>query len=164
MNALLFVLLSSKEVQILKTVQIRPILYSSQPIRLQIFFRDSDKTVYYKIRQILLQNASGFLLQNVTFMTNCDSTHLFLITPLVGCLCKLLLIFARLNWFDTKSSILDFAAVLHPPLELLTHICCCSFNEPCNITKIEINSMLDQLRGKILQPKEVEDFEKNWKF
>ena len=164
MNALLFVLLSSKEVQILKTVQIRPILYSSQPIRLQIFFRDSDKTVYYKIRQILLQNASGFLLQNATFMTNCDSTHLFLKTPLEGCLCKLLLIFARLNWFDTKSSILDFAAVLHPPLELLTHICCCSFNEPCNITKIEINSMLDQLRGKILQPKEVKDFEKNWKF
>ena len=97
MNALLFVLLSSKEVQILKTVQIRPILYSSQPIRLQIFFRDSDKTVYYKMRQILLQNASGFLLQNATFMTNCNSTHLFLITPLEGCLCKLLLIFANLT-------------------------------------------------------------------
>ena len=97
MNAVLFVLLSSKKVQILKTVQIRPILSSSQPIRLQIFFRDSDKTVYYKMRQILLQNASGFLLQNATFMTNCNSTHLFLITPLEGCLCKLLLIFANLT-------------------------------------------------------------------
>ena len=97
MNAVLFVLLSSEKVQILKTVQIRPILSSSQPIRLQIFFRDSDKTVYYKMRQILLQNASGFLLQNATFMTNCNSTHLFLITPLEGCLCKLLLIFANLT-------------------------------------------------------------------
>ena len=97
MNAVLFVLLSSKKVQILKTVQIRPILSSSQPIRLQIFFRDSDKTVYYKMRQILLQNASGFLLQNATFMTICNSTHLFLITPLEGCLCKLLLIFANLT-------------------------------------------------------------------
>ena len=34
---------SSSRVQILKTVQIRPILYSPKPIRLQIFFCVSDK-------------------------------------------------------------------------------------------------------------------------
>ena len=44
-NQMLIFFLFSQRVQILKTVQIRPILYSSQPIRLQIFFRDSDNNI-----------------------------------------------------------------------------------------------------------------------
>ena len=43
-----FFFLFSQRVQILKTAQIRPILHSSQPIRLQIFFRVGDNARYLK--------------------------------------------------------------------------------------------------------------------
>ena len=46
--------LCNKRVQILKTVQIRPILYSFHAIRLQIFFHVSD--TYYNITRYFLRN------------------------------------------------------------------------------------------------------------
>ena len=61
---LIFFLIYSKSTNIENRVQIRPILYFSQPIRLQIFFRVSDNTWYksqYSFSQTFeLKNLSSY--------------------------------------------------------------------------------------------------------
>ena len=43
-------------------------------------------TIYYKMRQILLQIATDILLQNATFITNCDSNSSLLWKNQLQCL------------------------------------------------------------------------------
>ena len=50
---LYFFLIQSKSTNIENRVQIRPILYSSLPIRLKIFFRVSDKCIYTYTQYVL---------------------------------------------------------------------------------------------------------------
>ena len=62
----LFFLIQSKSTNIENRVQIRPILYFSQPIRLQIFFRVSDKAIFQiLIIKITKSNAAPVKMSNI---------------------------------------------------------------------------------------------------